>query len=71
MANNKYKPLGAMSDEQRTTAIEKAEHERLRIVEKLEERMREFARISGRRQLGRRKTRIGRAPNDWKKKNKL
>ncbi len=71
MADNKYKPLGAMSDEQRTTAIERAELERIRIVEKLEERMREFAKMSGRGRLGRRKTRVGRAPNDWKKKNKL
>ena len=73
MADNKYgqKPVRAMSAEQRASAIEKAETERIHIVEKLEEKMREFAKISGKKSLGKRKMRVGKAPNDWKKKNKL
>ncbi len=64
-------PIGAMSAEQRAAAIEKAEIQRIRIVELLEERMQDFARLSGKKSLGKRKYRIGKAPNDWKKKNKL
>lgn len=73
MADNKYgqRPIGSMSAEQRVAAIERAEIQRLRVIEALEERMQEFAKESGKRALGKRKYRVGKAPNDWKKKNKL
>lgn len=73
MADNKYgnRPIGAMSAEQRAAAIERAEIQRLRVIEAIEEKMREFAKESGRKPLGKRKFRVGKAPNDWKKKNKL
>lgn len=64
-------PIGPMSAEQRAAAIERAEIQRIHIVELLEERMQDFARLSGKKSLGKRKHRVGKAPNDWKKKNKL
>ena len=69
--NYSHKPIQAMTQEDRAIAIEKAEAERLRVVEALEEKMREFAKLSGKKALAKRKNPVGKAPNDWKKKNKL
>ena len=60
-----------MTEEQNSAAIERAEIERLHVVERLEEKMREFAKISGKPLLAKRKWHVGKAPNDWKKKKKL
>lgn len=73
MADYNYdqKPVSAMTQEQRADAIEKAETERLRIVASLEEKMKEYGKIIGKKSLFKRKGEVGKAPNDWKKKNKL
>ena len=69
--NYSHKPIQSMTQEDRAAAIEKTEAARLRVVEALEEKMKEFAKLSGKKALGKRKAPVGKAPNDWKKKNKL
>lgn len=73
MADNKYgkKSVGGATQEQRMAAIEKAETERLRIIASLEEKMKEYAKATGKKSLTRRKAPVGKAPNDWKKNGKL
>ena len=63
--------IRSMTDDDRAHAIEKAELKRLHIVEMLEEKTAEFARLSGKRKLAKRNAAVGKAPQDWKKKNKL
>ena len=72
MADNRFdRPIGAMAQEQRSAAIEKAESERLRIISSIEEKMKEFSKATGKRSLAKRKAAVGKAPNDWKKKGNL
>ena len=63
--------MNAMTDEEREAAIEKLESERLSVVLALESVMKEFARETGRRSLGKRRFKVGKAPNDWRGKKKI
>lgn len=63
--------IRSMTEDERALAIEKAEIKRLQIIESLEEKVSQFAKLSGKGKLGKRKFAIGKGPHDWKKKNKL
>ncbi len=43
------------------------ENEKLEIKKEIEKLMRQYAKISGYKVLGRRANKVGKAPNDWKK----
>ncbi len=42
------------------------ELDRLKVKKEIEELMREYAKISGCKELGNRPHKVGKAPNDWK-----
>lgn len=63
--------IRSMTPEEREAAIERLELERLSTVSALEKKMQEFAALSGKRVLGKRKSKVGKAPNDYKGKKKL
>ncbi|MBQ1260622.1 MAG: hypothetical protein IIX96_01255 [Clostridia bacterium] len=65
--DKKGKPLTAMTLSQREAMIVSVETERLGVIEKIEETMREYAKESRKSSLGKRRARVGKALNDFKK----
>ena len=52
----------------RASVANKIELEKLALKKEIEKLMREYAKISGRKELAQRKFDVGKAPNDWRKK---
>ena len=50
----------------RSAAANELEIEKLQIKKEIEKLMKEYAKVSGNRELSRRAHKVGRAPNDWK-----
>jgi hypothetical protein len=50
----------------RASVANKLELEKLKVKKEIEALMKEYAKISGNRELSRRAHKVGKAPNDWK-----
>ena len=50
----------------RASVANKLELEKLKVKKEIEVLMKEYAKISGNRELSRRAHKVGKAPNDWK-----
>ena len=58
--------MDTQTTQDRSQVANELELEKLQIKREIEQLMREYAKISGNRELARRAHKVGRAPNDWK-----
>ena len=58
--------MDTQTTQDRAQVANELELEKLQIKREIEQLMREYAKISGNRELARRAHKVGRAPNDWK-----
>lgn len=52
----------------RASVANKIELEKLALKKEIEKLMREYAKVSGHKELAERRFEVGKAPNDWRKK---
>ncbi|MCQ2413250.1 MAG: hypothetical protein MJ082_00440 [Clostridia bacterium] len=60
-----YVPIFSLTEKEREEKIRKLEENRLSLTKEIESLLRDFAKASGEKSVGIRKTKVGRAPNDY------
>lgn len=68
MSSKFYSPslMDTQTSQDRALVANELELEKLQIKREIEKLMKEYAKVSGNRELARRAYKVGKAPNDWK-----
>lgn len=68
MSKRFYSPslMDTITSRDRASVANELELEKLQIKREIEQLMKEYAKVTGNRELARRAHKVGKAPNDWK-----